>query len=33
MSVSNSLQAGFAADTDALPSVCLVFTVLTAAKL
>lgn len=33
MSVSNSLQAGFAADTDALPSVCLVFTVLAAAKL
>lgn len=33
MNASNSLQAAFAADADALPSVCLVFTVLTAAKL
>jgi len=30
MNVSNSLQAAFAADMDALPSVCLVFTVLAA---
>lgn len=33
MSVSNSSQAVFAADAEALPSVCLVFTVLTAVKM
>lgn len=33
MNVSNSSQAAFAADADALPSVCLVFIVLAAVKL